>query len=337
MVAAAARDTGHTPDYARMKIPYITCSPFSGSTLLSFLLNLHPEVVTAGHSTGWSGLTPDFQCSCGAAVSACGFFDHIRRSFDERGKRFPFSGYFPNAYRISGASRVNQLVFDNLPRLASTRLEMARDRLVRQFPWVSRRIREIDESNEIFFSAACSYAGATVYVDNSHSVFRFRHLARIPSLELIPIHLVRDVRGVALSDAEVYGRRPQHSALHWIRAQEHIVRVLRSSERLTGGSYSDNVVSYETLCDNPLSCLNELYHKLGLQTLEKLDDFKSVEHHILGNQMRFGGGEVRKSERWKTALRRDDQRIIATTVQSYAQRSPYYRELQDILETLETL
>ncbi len=337
MVAVAARDNGHTPGFARMKIPYVTCSPFSGSTLLSFLLNLHPEVATAGHSTGWSGLTPGFQCSCGAAVSECGFFDHIRRSFEERGKAFRFLGYFPNAYRISEVSRVNQLVFDNLPRLASTGLELARDRTVRHFPWTSRRIREIDESNEIFFSAACSYAGATVYVDNSHSVFRFRHLARIPSLELIPIHLVRDVRGVALSDAEVYGWDLRHSALHWIRDQEHIVRVLRSTGRHTGSHYSDNVISYETLCDSPLSCLNGLYRRLGLDPLDRLADFKSVEHHILGNQMRFGSGEVRKSARWKKALSGNDQKMISATVQTYARKSPYHRELQNVLELLESL
>jgi hypothetical protein len=35
------------------KVLFIACSSFSGSTLLSFLLNTHPDIVTAGHTIGW--------------------------------------------------------------------------------------------------------------------------------------------------------------------------------------------------------------------------------------------------------------------------------------------
>ena len=51
---------------------YVVGTSFTGSTLLSFLLNLHPQIVSVGEMTGPFRGVADRQaypCSCGAALS----------------------------------------------------------------------------------------------------------------------------------------------------------------------------------------------------------------------------------------------------------------------------
>lgn len=315
-----------------MRLGYIVCSAFSGSTLLSFLVNLHPAAVSAGHSTGWAGLTPEFQCSCGDAVEQCPFFSHVRARFAEQGLAFPLAGFFPNAYRIGSVERVNQILFGKVPGLGLTGVEAWRDRLVRGLPGLASRIRRIERSNLLFFEAACEYAGASVYVDNSHSPHRLRQLARIPSLEPVPVHLVRDPRGVVLSDTEVYGWSTEFAARHWIGSQENMVRNLLASGVDRDGDYSALVMRYEGLCDEPLSVLNRYFARLDLPPLESLGDFKRVEHHVLGNRMRFGSGRIEKSERWRRDLDTEQQRRVVDIVTATAARSRYRTELECLLE-----
>lgn len=318
---------------AAMPVIYIASSAFSGSTLLAFALNTHSQITTAGHTTGWSGLTPDFPCSCGSRLAACPFFAHIANAFATAGIAFPMSGHFPTRYRISRRERANQLVFDNLPLLHSEMLERARDAVVTGTPGIRRHIARADRANLIFMDAARGYAGARVYVDNSHSPYRFRRLASIPGLMLRPVHLVRDVRGVSLSSSEVYGRDPVDAARTWIREQETVVRVLRATRADDGRPAYDRAVllHYERFCDDPVSELGRITDVLDVAPFETLPDFKQAEHHILGNNMRFGSGRIVKSRRWARDLSPSTQTRIIDTVRAFARRSRFRRELEDIL------
>ena len=59
---------------------YIAGTSFTGSTLLSFLLNLHPQIVGVGEMTGPFRGVEDrrgYPCSCGAALSECPFWTAV--------------------------------------------------------------------------------------------------------------------------------------------------------------------------------------------------------------------------------------------------------------------
>ena len=313
---------------------YIASSPFSGSTLLAFLLNNHPEVTTAGHTTGWSGLTPMFPCSCGASVSDCPFFNAIERAFEAEGLSFGYEGHFPTRYAISSHERLNQLVFDNLPRIGTSRLEYMRDWFVQQLPAIRRRIEGVDRANRIFMRAALAYAGARLYVDNSHSPYRCRRLARAGGFQVYPVHLVKDPRGVVLSATEAYGWSVGYAATHWMRVQAQIVRVLQGTQSgaSPGSGYRDLVLSYEALCDRPVEATKPVLSAAGLSPLPLTEDFKAGEHHILGNQMRLGSGRISKSERWQRDLKTAEQAEIKDRCWTYAAASPWRRELEALLE-----
>lgn len=316
---------------------YVACSPFSGSTLLSFLLNTHPDVTTAGHTTGWAGLTPDFPCSCGAPVKACPFFTRISFAFERAGLSFPLTGLFPTAYSLSSTvPRLDQLAFENLPRLGATRLERFRDTAVRHMPWVGRRVAAVDRANRVFMNAALEYAGARVYVDNSHSPYRCRRLAAIPGVAVYPVHLVRDVRGVALSATEIYGWSIDFAALHWMQVQDQIVRVLKATPGLLpdNTSYISTMIFYEELCDSPETALQPIADRLGLPPPMQIDDFKRPEHHILGNEMRLGSGQIKKSQRWYRVMSLETQNRLEERCRHYATYAEQSIELEQILDRM---
>lgn len=316
---------------------YVTCSPFSGSTLLSLLLNTHANITTAGHTTGWAGLTDDFPCSCGAPIKACPFFSAIAGAFSEAGLSLAFQGHFPTCYTLGTRfARLDQLIFENLPKFGATRLERWRDVAVRHTPPLRGRVAAVNRANVIFMRAALNYTGAQVYVDNSHSPYRCQRLSGVSGLNVFPVHLVRDVRGAALSAAEIYGWSVEFAALHWIRVQEQIVRVFKSTPRLLPKSkpYSHLVVSYEDLCNQTERSLARITDRVGLSPPEEIGDFKAFEHHILGNEMRFGSGKIAQSQRWRTELSRAAKLRVEDQCRAYATESIHAPELEAILEPM---
>jgi hypothetical protein len=54
-----------------------------------------------------------------------------------------------------------------------------------------------------------------------------------------------------------------------------------------------------------------LFEFLGLDPEERVEDFRSVDNHIVGNGMRFDTiSEVCLDERWKSILTKDQLRIF---------------------------
>ena len=335
-----AGQTRHNTVGANTRSPtpvvYIATNQYSGSTFLAFLLNTHPEITTAGHTIGWDGLSPEFLCSCGAELRACPFFFFFQQRFKADGLPFSFDGFLPTKYSISRFDRLDEIVFEHLPKVRRASLERARDRVMKHIPQIRRRIEAADRSNVTFIEAALNYANASVYADNSHSPYRARRLAEIPELSVHPVHLVRDVRGIALSTNRNLGWDLEFTALHWVRVQEQIVRVLKSTPKFAdrAQNYENLLVHYEELCDRPREVLDKVVRPLGLHAPEGFTSFKSAEHHILGNSMRFNEGTVRKSERWKHELSRTTRESIEARCRDYARKSPYHEDLTYILETM---
>jgi hypothetical protein len=264
----------------------------------------------------------------------CPFFRFVRESFDEAGHPFEFDGWLPTKYTVSSWSRLDRLVFENLPKIKSARLEHTRDRLVRKVPLVRRTVEASDQANALFVQSALRYANASVYADNSHSPYRARRLAAIPGFKVYPVHLVRDIRGVALSTHQNLGWDIEFTALHWMRVQEQIVRVLTTTPAFAhrASDYRNVVVHYDDLCDEPQASVNRLIEPLGLRASTGWTSFKEGEHHILGNRMRFDIGVVQKSERWKRELSASTCRAIERRCRTYARNSSCREPLERILD-----
>jgi hypothetical protein len=100
---------------------YITSSSYSGSTLLSFLLNTHPEIFTVGEMDGWNyGEDETFECSCGRILCECPFFRRVARAFADEGLPFDYRD-FGTMYRLARSARFNRYLLGSLPASSSTR------------------------------------------------------------------------------------------------------------------------------------------------------------------------------------------------------------------------
>lgn len=294
------------PGILKPTLLYITYSSHSGSTLLAFLLNDHPDIVSLGHMTGWRNAPEGFRCSCGQALRGCPFFRRVADAFRKAGLEFEFSN-FGTAYRVTRHDRLNRYLLGALPYVHSPLLERMRDALVGHIPRFAATLAEQDRRNMLLISTALSYKGARVAVDKSTSENRIHHLRRLDGVELAVIHLVQDPRGVVLTDRERRNWEPVLATRMWLRKNARIIESTSRASPVT-------TVYYEDLVDRTNDVLGEIHQFLGLRQQAFDGNFKKSEHHILGNSMRFGEPVIRKDARWRTMLSTHDIDAIEGTL-----------------------
>lgn len=306
------------------KVLYIACSSFSGSTLLSFLLNTHPAMTTVGHTVGYP-FTPDedFRCSCGQTLPDCPFFSRMAEVFGDNGLPFQYDE-FGTRFGPSARGRVSRHMAENLPWVRSSALEKARDAMLWSVPGLGALFRRQLRANEVFVSQALAYSGAEVYVDNSHGPYRIRHLSRSSEISLSTVHAVRDFRGVVLSFMNRRGWTAAQAMRAWLREQADIVRVFAEFDRTM-------TVFYEDVCAETNDALAAVHRFVGLEPTPIPDDFKSIEHHILGNVMREGASTIRLDRRWRTDMSAEDRNMIEQSARTFIDRNPDH-QLSRILE-----
>lgn len=296
-------------DHNVAKVLYVACSSHSGSTLLSFLLNDHPEIFTIGHLMGWKfAEDEDFYCSCGALIADCPFFARVATTFAAQGLPFEFNN-FGTRYRAVSNRRINSYLTAALPFLNSSPLEKMRDVFVQRIGPFSSRLARQDRANETLIKAGIEYAKAKIFVENSHSPYRLRQLTRIKGLDIRTVHLVRDFRGVSLSNMTRRGWSPELAAKQWAGEQSRITRILPEI-----GDYM--TVYYEELCADTDQVLARIHRFTGIEPARFSGDFKESEHHILGNRMRLGFSRISTDQRWHSELSNDQREIIERTVLS---------------------
>jgi len=307
------------------RLAYILAASHSGSTLLTMLLNSHPDIATVGElAPGHMEDTSWYRCSCGARIGECPFWDSIAQAARDRRVDFHLED-FGTGFRMP-ESRVATRLLRPLHR--GPVLETVRDTALALFTsWPARR-KEVVHANEVLVEAVMAYYGARVFVDKGNTALRLKYLSRIPSFDLKVIRLIRDGRAVALTymdpadfadarDAGLRGggsggdrrdeRLPMERAAHeWRRCNEEAEHALRRMDRSRWME-----VRYEELCTNPDATLDRVFTFLGLDPERRIRDFRSVEHHVVGNGMRLDGtSEIRLDERWREVLTEQDLRTF---------------------------
>jgi len=110
----------------------------------------------------------------------------------------------------------------------------------------------------------------------------------------------------------------------WLREQADIVRVFSEFDRTM-------TVFYEDVCAETNDALGAIHRFVGLQPHPVPDDFKTVEHHILGNVMREGTSTIRLDRRWRTDLSTNDREMIERSARRFIDSNPDH-QLSRILE-----
>lgn len=253
-----------------MRLPYafVLGMSHSGSTLLAFLLNAHPEIVSVGETSRVSELLPGrwqpgkALCSCGLDYYSCAFWNGTLAGMALRGHGIGQPDFFD-------LERKHQ-------RTAQGRLTA-------------------------FAEAALETGGGRVFLDASKHAQLVRPLAINPRLDLYVIDLYRDGRGVVNS-----WRKNQEAPVmetlirRWLR-QEDLRR--KALTHIPAGRI--HRVRYEHLAQSPEAALRGIFEFLRVDPdVRVTEGYKTrCAHHIIGNRMRLDDAEeIVFDEKWRQEL-----------------------------------
>ena len=295
-------------------------SPYTGSTLLGFLLNNHPECASIGAATGLTAKVDlaTYVCSCGVRFRDCEFWNQIAaRTVELSHPVTVFKKDFWNTHpRISRHRWLNGLLIRSL---GNTTLNAARDAAIGRLGPVRRMMSEATLSTASLARAVLEAAGKTVFVDTARDHQRPKYLMRSSMDDLKVIHLIRDPRGNSASIMKHTGVGVSKAARQWRHYNLEADRV-----RTLLAPKSWMLLHYEELCADPQATLDRISRFIGIDPTPVPVNLKSVRHHFIGNSMRLGDlSEIREDQTWREVLNNNDLREIARVAGSASHKFGY--------------
>ena len=267
-------------EISQIQAVYLAGTSYCGSTLLAFLLNSHPQVVSVGEASLNRRVQKkqkiNYVCSCGSLLVNCTFWTEIFRLVEERGLQFGAYNW-TNDYKYK-----NALLHKFFSTYPSQRLLRALQKIALcRLPFHKNRVAYANKVNIAFIQSALQLTGTEVFFDTSKALMRLSYLHAMPALDLKVVRVVRDVRAFANS-YKSRGVAVEQAARHWRNYQLSADDFLQTlpSDRVM-------VMRYEDFCHAPLHWLRRLHTFFGVQPLEPPETITSGEHHIIGNHMRL--------------------------------------------------
>lgn len=286
---------------------YITGSGYCGSTLLAFLLNIHPHMSTVSEMGGPDqtlGPVEEYLCSCGTLLVQCPFFLEVERRINAMGSSFDLR----NWQLIFQLSKYRLLDIFLARPLGNVFLEQIRDSLVPLWPGYQHAVGIISRRIVHFAQAVLAIGGKEVFVDAQKDSIRIKFLRDIEQLDLKVIHLLRDVRAGTASFMR------NHNTDNVVWATQAWYRSNMNAERARRflAPHQWLRVRYEDLCVDPQGTVDCISDFVGVKRVPIAEDFYEGEHHILGNRMRLKRkGSIKLDESWKDRLTECDLDVIA--------------------------
>ncbi|MFQ5428674.1 MAG: sulfotransferase [Phycisphaerae bacterium] len=273
---------------------YIAGPSYSGSTLLTFLLNAHPAVGTIGELKWGTIDLETYRCSCGALLRACPFWSGVGADVRESG--LPFELERPETdFRFRAHPLTDRLA---RARNRGRTFERFRDAAMAVLPASRRNRSTIAAINRAVIQAVLRRQQAACFLDASKDPVRLRHLLATGDYAVRMIQLLRDGRGVTCSTIKNKCVSAEEAASDWAKTHEQIERI---GEEL--GQDGFLAVRYEDLCADVTATCERIFAFIGVDPSGAARDYRAVEHHILGNSMRLrAGSEIRLDESWRSLL-----------------------------------
>jgi hypothetical protein len=278
---------------------------YSGTTLVSFLANTHPEVVSVGECSGPLSLESggSLACSCGERLLTCPFWAEITRRLGAMGHVFR-----PDDWKMRfelGLPRTAETIA--LRSWRSNRADGWRDAVLQRLPVWGGRLREVGARNRALYQALCAATGKRVVLDASKDPRRPGWLARLAGQEVVVVHQVRDSLAYVASAKTNRGFTLDAAIRAWNRMAGHVTRLQATwpAERFLR-------LRYEDVCADPVREMNRLAAAAGVEPWPAGPiQFRSVAHHVVGNRMRLGTSEeIRLDTRWCERLTEAEQREV---------------------------
>ena len=268
-----------------MKIIYIMGYGRSGSTLLDIILGDNEEIISTGALDNFHHwVEHNYKCSCGEPIKHCAYWGEI----------------------------INCIQFKKEEADLMRNMDSMRSIFIRKSEKDVCKYCQL--TNRLLSKVVGSFGKGTV-VDSSKtardSIFRPVMLAKYCHIDLKPIFLVRDPRGVVWSAMKMHGS-PERS--------KNDVPLTRFFRTLISWNLTNLMtliiiklalsrclfVRYEDFCKDPPNTLRRIedFAEVRLKTvIDKIDDGSPiiVGHNLGGNRLRFSKAvdRIRIDESWK--------------------------------------
>lgn len=295
-------------NHDRITLIYVMGFSYSGSTLLTYMLNAHPMIKSTGEIVG----PPHFDrqrrylCSCGKDIRECPFYLTLQEKIGLDG--FQLGKWKWETRAFSQPPRLwERLILGNIP---SEKAGNLRAKLINNIPFLSEHIRAVTEINSRFINSACELLDIKYLVDSSKLPVQLEILKRIPGLNIKVIHLVRHPCGCVYSAMKHNGLSRQKAVRYWMRNFKQC-----EAQLMTFHDRDCLRILYEDLCSTPEEVCRKLCRFLNLEFSLEMLSFGDIEHHIVGNDMRLNKvRQIKESNDWRSNLHQSQiQSIIENT------------------------
>ncbi|RMF57191.1 MAG: sulfotransferase [Calditrichaeota bacterium] len=278
------------------KVAYVMGTSHCGSTMLAFLLNSHPEIVSVGEASPSLKRNHDrhlLPCSCGSPLGECSFWTEVYRRVSEQGVEFT-----PLNWAMIYCS--NKLIRDVLyVNRANPVVESIRRILL---PFHTPHIRKKNYANLVSIKTILEMTNSTVFADASKSPNRFELLNTIPELDVRLIWLIRDPRAF-VNSMRRRGLSLEDAAIRWKKTQ---IVMQRAYNKIS--DKKKMILKYEELCTAPQDKMNSVFRFLEVPEIELPENYKSTPHHIIGHKTRLDEQtKIYLNEKWKKNLTEEEK------------------------------
>jgi hypothetical protein len=281
---------------AKIKVITISGTSFCGSTMLSAILGMHPEIVSGGEALSLvrhSIERPNAKtCACGEAIDDCAFWSPVKKSWLARTKQKDLRRFYN---LIHSHEHIRHMY-----SIANPANRAGQDYEEYQF------------FLEVLYSALQESSGRPVVVDSTKRPGHQLLAGLNPAFDLRSIHLIRQGESVISSHLKHKGKHKSFSAFgrfyQVIRVGFFWSVVNRMSEQAAAWSGSDLLrIRYEDFVTDPADHLRRIGHHADLNFDALADSIASGQiitfGHELGNPIsRKGPSPLRRNTASETRL-----------------------------------
>ncbi len=288
-----------------MKIAYITSSAYSGSTLLTFILNSHPQIGTISEFDIMSEIknNSDYRCSCGDKIRKCKFFKKLKIKLNNAGMNFELDE-MDLMFNLFENESINRYCTQKLPLIHSNTMESVREKILQLAPSYKQFLQNMHSRNSLFMQAVLELQSSSVFLDANKNPYRIKRLSE--KHDVLPIYLFKN--GIAGAYSFYTKEKYKKSYLGfkqacntWFLEQITINRVIQNEQPVKFIS-----LSYGDMCNSTQETANKIFELCGLQSHD-ISNFHDEEHHIIGNSMRISNvNKIVEREDWKDNLTQKD-------------------------------
>ena len=280
------------------KILYIASPPYSGSTLLAFLLATHPDIGTIGERGHFHRkmvarpVIGSPYCSCGKPFAECPFWQQVGAKVAAKVPPAVWQQPF-STYRLFTGPRLLVKLVDRW--LLAAALKGNTGRLP---TFIRHRYQAMGQANASLIQAVLEVSGKSLFLDSSKSEKDALLLNDIPGFQVYLIQLLRDGR------AQVHSTLGHH-ANHTIESasRQWAGRIKAQQALLQKANLPCLPVKYEQLCQNPQTVMDDIFSFAGLAPGRGSLQFRRPDLHLMGNPMRLeNSNDIKDKAQWRTDL-----------------------------------